>query len=107
MVEGQAHVNFSEIDPGITKTLHSLGNLVLPNQDLIGSYSEAISTSFFEVYIGRNASYRPFLKSAYAEYLSQEEEFKLDLITGDSSAELIKSIETLSHRNSKRFLTHF
>lgn len=93
MVEGQAHVNFTKLDPGIQETIESVGNLALPKQTLIGSYVDAISVAFFEVYIGKNDSYRPYLQSSYAEYLSQNEEFKLDFISGASDEKLEAAIE--------------
>jgi predicted dienelactone hydrolase len=88
MVEGQAHVNFTQLDPGIQKTLDSVGALTLPSQNLIGNYAGALLVSFFEVYTAGNDRFRPFLSSEYAEYLSQSEQFKLDLITAASSDEL-------------------
>ena len=96
LFEGQAHVNFTKLDPGIKKSLDSVGNLTLPSQNLITNYSKAMTVSFFQTYIGKDNSYRPYLQSAYAKYLSQGETFDLDLISGASSAELdavLKKIE--------------
>jgi predicted dienelactone hydrolase len=93
MVEGQAHVNFTALDAGMKQTIDSVSNLTLPSQDLIGSYSGAISTAFFEVYIGGNDKFRPFLQSSYAEYLGQGQEFKLDFISAASSDDLSQAIE--------------
>ena len=55
-----------------------------------------MTVSFFQTYIGKDNSYRPYLQSSYAKYLSQGESFDLDLISGASSAELdavLKKIE--------------
>jgi predicted dienelactone hydrolase len=93
MVEGQAHVNFSKLDAGITKAIDSIGDLTLPSQNLISNYFNSLMLAFFEVYISKNGSYRPYLQSAYAEYLSQNEQFKLDFITAASSNELAVAIE--------------
>lgn len=92
MVEGQAHVNFSELDAGLTKSLEAIENLTLPSQTLITSYATAIEIPFFEFYINKNEQFRPYLQSAYAEYLSQGEEFKLDFISQASSGKLAEII---------------
>lgn len=93
MVEGQAHVNFTNLDPGITKVLDSAVHLSLPNQTLISNYDNALSLAFFETYLNNNQDYRTYLQASYAEYLSQDETFKLDLISGISSDELATAIE--------------
>lgn len=93
MVEGQAHVDFTNLDPGITKAINSVAHLTLPSQTLIGDYSNALKLAFFEFYINKNEAYRPYLQSSYADYLSQDETFKLDLISGASSDELEAAIK--------------
>jgi predicted dienelactone hydrolase len=93
MIEGQAHVNFSELDGGMKKTIDSVGDLTLPSQDLISNYANSLKLAFFGVYISNNNRYRPYLQSSYAEYLSQNEQFKLDLISGASSNDLAAAIE--------------
>jgi hypothetical protein len=54
--------------------------------------------SFFEVYIADNEKFRPFLRSSYAEYLSQGQKFKLDFITAASDQKLSQLIEKLRAR---------
>lgn len=99
MVEGQAHVNFTELDAGMQKTLESVVDITLPSQNLIGNYAGALLVAFFEVYIGKNEKFRPFLLSSYAEYLSQGQQFKLDFITAASDEELVQLIKKLQvHR---------
>ncbi len=93
MVEGQAHVNFSELDAGLSKSIESLGNLTLPSQDLIADYTSAVAIAFFEIYVNQNQKLRPYLQSSYAEYLSQGEEFKLDFISQISVPKLVDAIE--------------
>ncbi len=92
MVEGQAHVNFSELDAGLTKSLEAVEHLTLPSQNLITSYATAIEIPFFELYVNKNEQFRPYLQSSYAEYLSQGEEFKLDFISQASSDKLAEII---------------
>ena len=98
MVEGQAHVNFTELDAGMQKTLESVVDITLPNQNLIEDYTGALLVSFFEVYIADNEKFRPFLRSSYAEYLSQGQKFKLDFITAASDQKLSQLIEKLRAR---------
>ncbi|WP_242577836.1 alpha/beta hydrolase [Chroococcus sp. FPU101] len=93
MVEGQAHVDFTNLDPGITKALNSVAHLTLPSQTLIGNYDNALKLAFFETYINNNEDYRTYLQPSYAEYLSQDETFKLDFISGASSDELATAIK--------------
>jgi predicted dienelactone hydrolase len=93
MVEGQAHVNFSELDAGLSQSIESLGNLTLPSQDLITDYTSAMAIAFFEVYVNQNEKFRPYLQSSYAEDLSQGKEFKLDFISEASVSKLIDAIE--------------
>ena len=93
MVEGQAHVNFSELDAGLSKSIESLTQLTLPSQDLIIDYASSIQIPFFEIYLNQNEKFRPYLQSSYAEYLSQGKEFKLDFISEASVPRLINIIE--------------
>lgn len=95
MAEGQAHVNFTELDPGIQKTLDSVGDLTLPSQKLIGDYAGALLVAFFEVHIVGNEQFRPFLRSDYAEYVDKGEEFKLDFISAASADKLTELINKL------------
>jgi hypothetical protein len=55
--------------------------------------------SFFEVYIRNKSEYRPFLQSAYAEYISQGQDFKTHLITEKSSDSLNQSIDKFVRDN--------
>ena len=99
MVEGQAHVNFSELDAGLSQSIKTVTQLTLPSQDLITNYTAAIEIPFFEIYINQNEKFRPYLQSAYAEYLSQGEQFKLDFISQDSVPKLIEAIEKFKQKN--------
>lgn len=90
LLEGQAHVNFSQLDGGIKEALDSTIHLSLPSQDLISSYVKGTSLAFFEVHLRNNADFRPYLQSSYAEYLSENENFKLSLIT-DASSDKVKT----------------
>jgi predicted dienelactone hydrolase len=94
LLEGQAHVNFNEIDPGIKRTIESVGDLTLPSQGLIGNYINATTVPFFEIYLRNNKTYLPMLSSSYSQYLSKGQKFQLFLISGTSSPGVVNAIET-------------
>lgn len=98
--EGQAHVDFSQLDAGLTDLLETATDLTLPSPQLLDSYTNSMLISFFEVYINDNPQYRVYLQSAYAEYLSLGQEFKTYLITQKSSEELNESIEEFIQDNA-------
>jgi predicted dienelactone hydrolase len=98
LAEGQAHVDFSELDGGITQAINSVPNLTLPEPSLLKSYLHPAVLSFFEVYIAQNNQYRPYLSSAYFAYLSQDENFKVYWISTTSEPALLKAIEDFKAR---------
>ncbi|NEP00527.1 MAG: alpha/beta hydrolase [Symploca sp. SIO2E9] len=91
LLEGQAHVNFSQLDAGTKAMIDSLPNLKLPPQSLIDDYGNVMMLSFLEVHVATNPEYRPYLHSSYAEYISQEP-FKFYLISSSSVDELNQAI---------------
>jgi predicted dienelactone hydrolase len=93
IVQGQAHVNFTKIDPGIQSAIESMTAITLPSQGLIGNYMKAVALPFFEVHLRGNKASSPYLRSSFAEYLSKDERFKLFLISGSSSPKLAAEIE--------------
>ncbi len=100
LAEGQAHVDFSQLDPGAKELVSSLTNVTLPPPDLLHSYMRAYATPFFEVHIAGNETYRPFLASgaAYSKYLSQEQEFRVFFISQKSDEALRESIRGFRQR---------
>jgi len=90
LVEGQAHINFSKLDPRIRHTINSLADLTLPSSSLIDNYANGISIAFFGTFSQKEKNFAPYLQSAYAIYLSQGEKFKLSLITSASAERLIE-----------------
>lgn len=98
--EGQAHVDFSQLDAGILDTLEKTTQLTLPSPQLLDSYTNSMMLSFFKVYIENNAQYRPFLQSAYGEYLSQDQTFKTYIITEESSSKLSQAIDQFIRENN-------
>lgn len=99
LIEGQAHVDFSVLDAGINEAIESIADLTLPAPYVIDSYAHSLSLAFFEVYIRKNPSYKPFLQAAYSQYLSQGQEFRCFLITRASSAVLEQLIEDFIAQN--------
>ncbi|HEY9753076.1 MAG TPA: dienelactone hydrolase, partial [Coleofasciculaceae cyanobacterium] len=95
LAEGQAHVDFSQIDAGITNVIDAVPGLTLPSPDLIDNYVNAMFAAFFQVYLRGDASYRPFLQASYAAYLSRDQQFKLALITAQSSEALRRKLEQM------------
>jgi predicted dienelactone hydrolase len=101
-VEGQAHVNFSQLDGEMKQAIESVENLTLPSPELIANYARSMQVAFFEVYIANNSEIRPYLQSSYAEYLSQGETFKLDFISAASSDKLAEAIEKFKREHKIR-----
>ncbi len=92
LAEGQAHVDFSELDAGALSMLESFEDLTLPSPDLLNNYADSLSLAFFEFYIANNPKYRPYLQASYSTYLSQGEQFKLFLISAASSEQFRQAI---------------
>ncbi|MGH2414974.1 MAG: alpha/beta hydrolase, partial [Microcystaceae cyanobacterium] len=99
LAEGQAHVDFSQLDAGITEMIDSVDNLTLASPDLLQSFGNAVILPFFEVYIANNADFRPFLQSSYAAYVSENEQFRLFLISAASDDGLNQAIEKFRKGN--------
>lgn len=92
LAEGQAHVDLSQLDAGVTQTIDSVSGLTLPSPDLIHEYANALILPFFEVQLVGNADYRPYLQSSYADYLSRDQKFKVFLISAASDPALKQAI---------------
>jgi predicted dienelactone hydrolase len=100
VVEGQAHVDFSQLDASMTDAIASVENLTLPSPQLIANYTHSIQVAFFEVYVANRSDLRPYLQSSYADYLSQGETFKLEFISAASSDKLAEAIEKFKRKQS-------
>lgn len=95
LIEGQAHVNLSDLDVGISDTINSINGLTLADPQVIGIYGRAFSLAFFETYTAQNPAYRPYLRASYAQYLSQGQNFPLHLISAAMTPALAAEISTL------------
>lgn len=86
--EGQAHVDFSQLDAGVSDLVQNVANLTLPAPFLLDSYTDSMTLAFFQVHLNNNPDYKVFLQSSFANYISQGQEFKTFLITSKSIPEL-------------------
>ncbi len=101
LLEGQAHVNFDEIDPGIKKSLEAVTNLALPSEGLIGAYIKSTSVAFFKVHVDNDEGYRKYLQSTYAQYLSKDETFDLFMITNQSDPAVVDAVRTFRKKYNR------
>lgn len=92
LTEGQAHVDFSQLDAGISQVINSVSDLTLPSPELLHSYRNGMATAFFGLYLLKDTQYRPYMSASYAAYLSQQEPFKLYLISAASQPGLEAAI---------------
>ena len=90
--EGQAHVDFSQLDAGISQTLNSLSDLTLPSPDLLHGYGNALSLAFFETFVAQQTDYEMYLNPSYTRYISQEP-FGIYLLQADQEEALVQSLE--------------
>jgi len=100
LAEGQAHVDFSKMDAGLTSSIETIGKLELPKPTFLHQLFYAVSTAFSQIYVAKNKDYLPYLNSSYAEYLSKGHKFKIDLISGDSSNKLSDEIKKFKTANN-------
>lgn len=103
LIEGQAHLDFSNLDAGITNLINSVPELTLPNPELLSQYTNALMLAFFETHLAKNSDYNVYLQPAYTRYLSRREIFKSYLITQVSSDYLNQAIERFQERNGQIF----
>ncbi len=98
LAEGQAHVNFSKLDPGIQSSIESIASLPFPSSQVLARYGNGLLTSFFGTYTEKNETYLPFIQNlpAYSEFLSVNQEFKLFVVTSKSASEIDKALTNLS-----------
>ncbi len=95
--EGQAHIDISALDGGMSKVIDSIEELTLPETQLLEEYSNATLLAFSEVYVANNGNYRPYMQSSYLTYLSQGQKFKTYLISNASSAKLLQAIKQFKY----------
>ena len=72
LLEGQAHLDISELDAGATQVIESITALKFPRPGLIDRYDNAMTLAFFEYHIANNSEYRAYLQSSYTKYISED-----------------------------------
>ncbi|MGK7932403.1 MAG: alpha/beta hydrolase [Microcystaceae cyanobacterium] len=97
--EGQAHVDFSQLDGGITDLIETTEVINLPSPLLLDAYTNSMMLAFFQTYIVGDNNYKVYLSSAYADYISTDEDFKSHLITAASAEALYQFIEDYANKN--------
>ncbi|BAQ61868.1 probable lipoprotein signal peptide [Geminocystis sp. NIES-3708] len=98
--EGQAHVDFSQLDAGITDLVETVGNLTLPSPYLLEQYTNSMALAFFKVHLNSDENYRVYLQSSYGKHLSEGEEFKTHIITHKSVPALRQKFDQFIQDNS-------
>lgn len=86
--EGQAHINITEFDAGIPEVVEILSTLELAEAALVDNYVNPITLAFLQVHLLGNAAYRPFLTSAYGEYLSTGQPFRFYFVDATAAPAL-------------------
>lgn len=99
LIEGQTHIDVSQLDGGIGKSIESIPGLLLPSQQLVRDYALSLGLAFFEVHLAGNASYRPYLQSSYGQYLSRGQRFKAFVMTAQSDLALQQAIARWVEQN--------
>jgi predicted dienelactone hydrolase len=93
VLQGQAHVDFSNLDTGVSQMVSSLTSLTLPPPQLLDAYANALTIAFFETELSNNAAFAPYLQATYMEYLSREQPFKAFLISAVSTEGILQASE--------------
>ncbi len=95
MVESQAHIDVASLDAGISRLLQAIPDLVLVQQQLIDSYARGLGVAFWGTQVLKDPKYQPYLQSAYATYLSQNQPKanQLLLITSLMQKELEQAVQ--------------
>lgn len=81
LIEGQAHVDLSQADGGLQRLIKTMPELTLADPALVNKYVHAITTPFFLTTVARRVDFRLYLRSSYAQYLSQNQPFPLHVIS--------------------------
>ena len=93
LMEGQAHVDISDLDVGVSQTIDSIQGLSLAPSDQLDQYAKAFNLAFFETFNANKPEFQVYLRSSYAAYLSQDRDFKIYLISEGSGDRLLTPLE--------------
>jgi len=89
LMEGQAHVDISDLDVGVSQTIDSIQGLNLAPSDQLDQYSKALNLAFHQTYTADKLEYQIYLRPNYAAYLSEANDFKIYLVSEVSENELL------------------
>ncbi|MGK7954474.1 MAG: dienelactone hydrolase, partial [Crocosphaera sp.] len=98
--EGQAHVDFSQLDGGLSDLIDTVDDLTLPSPELLDDYTNSTMLAFFEFHLTQNQDYAPYLQSSYVQYLGEDETFQAHLINQESSEAIQEMIEKFKLDNN-------
>ncbi|MBE9140443.1 alpha/beta hydrolase [Nodosilinea sp. LEGE 07088] len=87
LIEGQAHVDLSELDAGLANLLEGLPWLSLAQPEVIDRYLNALSLAFVGRYAGRRPEYSLYLRSGYAQYLSEGQTFGMVMVNAGTDVD--------------------
>lgn len=95
LIEGQAHLDLSVLDGGLSNLLRSLPGLTLAEQPIVDRYMNALSLAFVGRYGANRPDYGLYLRANYATYLSQDQPFRLFMVNAgaDIEQELVRPLE--------------
>ncbi|MEA5450646.1 alpha/beta hydrolase [Leptolyngbya sp. CCNP1308] len=80
LIEGQAHIDFSALDAGLSRLLSTLPGLTFAEPEVIDRYMNALGLAFVGRYVARRPEYGLYLRSGYDSYLSQGEPSRLFMV---------------------------
>ncbi|MBW4485434.1 MAG: alpha/beta hydrolase [Tildeniella torsiva UHER 1998/13D] len=97
LIEGQAHIDFSALDAGLSQLLSNLPGLTLAEPEVIDRYLNALGLAFVSRYVARRPEYGLYLRSGYDSYLSQGEPFRLFMVNAGAEVDqqLINPLDEL------------
>lgn len=87
LIEGQAHIDFSALDAGLSHLLSTLPGLTLAEPEVIDRYMNALGLAFVGRYVARRPEYGLYLRSGYDSYLSQGEPFRLFMVNAGTEVD--------------------
>lgn len=70
-VQGQAHINFSNLDGHSRALLDAFDYITLPQQDILDQYANIYTVAFFGRYLLNDPSFADYLTPAFSRYISQ------------------------------------
>ncbi len=92
--QADGHVPPSKLGAGSDFAINSVLKLTLPDENLRQYYASPFIVAFSQAYLANQADYQAYLNPAYANHLSQGQEFKAFLITEQSVPALAEKFQS-------------